>query len=154
MAENIASTDCIMVMLLGDSCTGKTCLLVRYKDGAFLNNNFISTVGIDYRNKVIEMENKKIKLQVRFFVHFSFNSWGPEVHPNIRLRKEHVCKELKLPQKFIDGSANLKNSPDFKMPFIGRYAGPNVFITAEQAYSSSSPSQAFFFGPLSESRFL
>ncbi|ETN76888.1 Ras family protein [Necator americanus] len=37
------------VMLLGDSCTGKTCLLVRYKDGAFLNNNFISTVGIDYR---------------------------------------------------------------------------------------------------------
>ncbi|EYB88166.1 hypothetical protein Y032_0251g172 [Ancylostoma ceylanicum] len=52
------------VMLLGDSCTGKTCLLVRYKDGAFLNNNFISTVGIDYRNKVIEMENKKIKLQI------------------------------------------------------------------------------------------
>ncbi|KAE9413996.1 hypothetical protein Angca_006152 [Angiostrongylus cantonensis] len=37
------------VMLLGDSCTGKTCLLVRYKDGAFLSNNFISTVGIDYR---------------------------------------------------------------------------------------------------------
>ncbi|KHJ98656.1 Ras family protein [Oesophagostomum dentatum] len=51
-------------MLLGDSCTGKTCLLVRYKDGAFLNNNFISTVGIDYRNKVIEIDNKKVKLQI------------------------------------------------------------------------------------------
>ncbi|KJH48728.1 hypothetical protein DICVIV_05122 [Dictyocaulus viviparus] len=55
------------VMLLGDSCTGKTCLLVRYKDGAFLSNNFISTVGIDYRNKVIDIDNKKVKLQVIFF---------------------------------------------------------------------------------------
>uniref|UniRef100_A0A1I7UQD2 Ras-related protein Rab-15 n=1 Tax=Caenorhabditis tropicalis TaxID=1561998 RepID=A0A1I7UQD2_9PELO len=45
MAEQITAK----VMLLGDSCTGKTCLLIRYKDGAFLNNNFISTVGIDYR---------------------------------------------------------------------------------------------------------
>ncbi|CAD6185426.1 unnamed protein product [Caenorhabditis auriculariae] len=52
------------VMLLGDSCTGKTCLLVRYKDGAFLNNNFISTIGIDYRNKVIELDDKKINLQI------------------------------------------------------------------------------------------
>ncbi|CTQ87093.1 RAB family [Caenorhabditis elegans] len=52
------------VMLLGDSCTGKTCLLIRYKDGAFLNNNFISTVGIDYRNKLITMGDKKVKLQI------------------------------------------------------------------------------------------
>ncbi|CAI2356951.1 unnamed protein product [Caenorhabditis sp. 36 PRJEB53466] len=52
------------VMLLGDSCTGKTCLLIRYKDGAFLNNNFISTVGIDYRNKLINIGDKKVKLQI------------------------------------------------------------------------------------------
>ncbi|ULT82009.1 hypothetical protein L3Y34_011757 [Caenorhabditis briggsae] len=52
------------VMILGDSCTGKTCLLIRYKDGAFLNNNFISTVGIDYRNKLINMGDKKVKLQI------------------------------------------------------------------------------------------
>ncbi|GFT43350.1 hypothetical protein NPIL_178141 [Nephila pilipes] len=37
------------VMLVGDSGVGKTCLLVRYKDGAFLSGVFISTVGIDYR---------------------------------------------------------------------------------------------------------
>ncbi|EFO82556.1 hypothetical protein GCK72_024218 [Caenorhabditis remanei] len=54
----------IKVMLLGDSCTGKTCLLIRYKDGAFLNNNFISTVGIDYRNKLVTMGDKKVKLQI------------------------------------------------------------------------------------------
>lgn len=36
-------------MLLGDSGVGKTCILVRFKDGAFLSGTFISTVGIDYR---------------------------------------------------------------------------------------------------------
>lgn len=52
------------VMLLGDSCTGKTCLLIRFKDNTFMNNNFISTVGIDYRNKIVELDKLKVKLQV------------------------------------------------------------------------------------------
>lgn len=36
-------------MLLGDSGVGKTCLLVRFRDGTFLGGNYISTVGIDFR---------------------------------------------------------------------------------------------------------
>lgn len=36
-------------MLVGDSGVGKTCLLVRFKDAAFLAGSFISTVGIDFR---------------------------------------------------------------------------------------------------------
>lgn len=43
----------LQVMLLGDSAVGKTCLLVRFKDGAFLGGNFIATVGIDFRVRVI-----------------------------------------------------------------------------------------------------
>uniref|UniRef100_A0A3P9PMY9 Ras-related protein Rab-37-like n=1 Tax=Poecilia reticulata TaxID=8081 RepID=A0A3P9PMY9_POERE len=39
----------LIVMLLGDSAVGKTCVLVRFKDGAFLGGNFIATVGIDFR---------------------------------------------------------------------------------------------------------
>ena len=39
----------LQVMLLGDSGVGKTCVLVRFKDGAFLSGSFISTVGIDYK---------------------------------------------------------------------------------------------------------
>uniref|UniRef100_A0A8D3BJX1 small monomeric GTPase n=1 Tax=Scophthalmus maximus TaxID=52904 RepID=A0A8D3BJX1_SCOMX len=39
----------LQVMLLGDSSVGKTCILVRFKDGAFLGGNFIATVGIDFR---------------------------------------------------------------------------------------------------------
>lgn len=52
------------VMLIGDSGVGKTCLLVRFKDGAFLSGNFISTVGIDFRNKVVDVDGTKVKLQI------------------------------------------------------------------------------------------
>lgn len=43
----------IQVMLLGDSGVGKTCLLVRFRDGLFLSGNFISTVGIDFRVRAL-----------------------------------------------------------------------------------------------------
>uniref|UniRef100_A0A673XGS3 small monomeric GTPase n=1 Tax=Salmo trutta TaxID=8032 RepID=A0A673XGS3_SALTR len=52
------------VMLVGDSGVGKTCLLVRFKDGAFLAGSFISTVGIDFRNKVLNIDRLKVKLQI------------------------------------------------------------------------------------------
>ncbi|XP_010568778.1 PREDICTED: ras-related protein Rab-26 [Haliaeetus leucocephalus] len=51
-------------MLVGDSGVGKTCLLVRFKDGAFLAGSFISTVGIDFRNKVLTVDGVKVKLQI------------------------------------------------------------------------------------------
>ncbi|XP_035807741.2 ras-related protein Rab-26-like isoform X1 [Amphiprion ocellaris] len=52
------------VMLVGDSGVGKTCLLVRFKDGAFLAGSFISTVGIDFRNKVLNIDGVNVKLQI------------------------------------------------------------------------------------------
>ncbi|XP_004596685.2 ras-related protein Rab-26 isoform X2 [Ochotona princeps] len=52
------------VMLVGDSGVGKTCLLVRFKDGAFLAGAFISTVGIDFRNKALDVDGTKVKLQL------------------------------------------------------------------------------------------
>lgn len=51
-------------MLVGDSGVGKTCLLVRYKDDTFLSGSFISTVGIDFRNKIVTIDDRKIKLQI------------------------------------------------------------------------------------------
>ncbi|XP_013931240.1 PREDICTED: ras-related protein Rab-37 isoform X1 [Thamnophis sirtalis] len=52
------------VMLLGDSGVGKTCFLVQFKDGAFLSGTFIATVGIDFRNKVVTVDDVKVKLQI------------------------------------------------------------------------------------------
>ena len=47
-----------------DRSLGKTCLLVRFKDGTFLAGSFIATVGIDFRNKLVTLGDKKIKLQI------------------------------------------------------------------------------------------
>lgn len=52
------------VMLLGDSGVGKTCLLVRFQNGYFLSGNFISTVGVDFRNKLVTVDGVKVKLQI------------------------------------------------------------------------------------------
>ncbi|XP_044015538.1 ras-related protein Rab-37-like isoform X3 [Aphidius gifuensis] len=53
------------VMLLGDSGVGKTCILTRFRDGRFLPGNLhISTVGIDFRNKVVTVADTKVKLQI------------------------------------------------------------------------------------------
>ena len=51
------------LLLIGDSGVGKTCILFRFSDDAF-NTTFISTIGIDFKIKTIELRGKKIKLQV------------------------------------------------------------------------------------------
>lgn len=51
------------LLLIGDSGVGKTCILFRFSDDAF-NATFISTIGIDFKIKTIELQGKKIKLQI------------------------------------------------------------------------------------------
>jgi len=51
------------LLLIGDSGVGKTCILFRFSDDAF-NTTFISTIGIDFKIKTIELKGKKIKLQI------------------------------------------------------------------------------------------
>ena len=56
---------CLQIMLLGDSTVGKTCLCIRIKDGKFLAaNNFIATVGVDYRSTLLTVDGQKVKIQV------------------------------------------------------------------------------------------
>jgi len=42
---------------------GKSCLLCRYSDDVF-NSNFITTIGIDFKIRTIELDGSKIKLQI------------------------------------------------------------------------------------------
>ncbi|ALC44635.1 Rab8 [Drosophila busckii] len=51
------------LLLIGDSGVGKTCILFRFSEDAF-NTTFISTIGIDFKIRTIELDNKKIKLQI------------------------------------------------------------------------------------------
>ena len=51
------------LLLVGDTETGKSCLLDRYANDKF-SDNFIPTIGIDFRVKTVVLENLIIKLQI------------------------------------------------------------------------------------------
>lgn len=53
----------IKVLLIGDSGVGKSCLLLRFSDDSF-TTSFITTIGIDFKIRTIELDGKRIKLQI------------------------------------------------------------------------------------------
>ena len=53
----------IKILMIGDSGVGKTCLLLRYASQSF-SPTFITTIGIDFKIKNIELDGKRIKLQI------------------------------------------------------------------------------------------
>uniref|UniRef100_A0A453FW17 Uncharacterized protein n=1 Tax=Aegilops tauschii subsp. strangulata TaxID=200361 RepID=A0A453FW17_AEGTS len=53
----------IKLLLIGDSGVGKSCLLLRFSDGSF-TTSFITTIGIDFKIRTIELDGKRIKLQI------------------------------------------------------------------------------------------
>lgn len=56
----------IKFLALGDSGVGKTCFLYQYTDGVF-HSRFISTVGIDFREKrLVSMERFYVCLKSMF----------------------------------------------------------------------------------------
>ena len=53
----------IKSIIIGNSGVGKTCFLLRYFDDIF-TTEFVSTVGIDFKVKVMSRDDKRINLQV------------------------------------------------------------------------------------------
>ncbi|KAG6831648.1 GTPase Ypt2 [Tricholoma furcatifolium] len=53
----------IKLLLIGDSGVGKSCLLLRFCDDAW-TPSFITTIGIDFKIRTIELDGKRIKLQI------------------------------------------------------------------------------------------
>jgi hypothetical protein len=67
------------LLLIGDSGVGKSCLLLRFADDTY-TESYISTIGVDFKIRTIELEGKTVKLQIvrcSFrFVHFLGLGWG------------------------------------------------------------------------------
>ena len=63
MARENAFDMQIKLLMIGDSGVGKTCLLLRYANDSF-SPTFITTIGIDFKIKNIQLDSKRIKLQV------------------------------------------------------------------------------------------
>ena len=51
------------VLLIGNSGVGKSSLLVRFADDLF-TDNFMPTIGVDFKIKTLMVDNKSAKLQI------------------------------------------------------------------------------------------
>eukprot|EP01051_Picozoa_sp_SAG22_P023556 SAG22_NODE_6129_length_895_cov_1.271357_2_plen_169_part_01 len=51
------------MLLIGDSGVGKSCLLLRFAEGKY-EEDYLSTIGVDFKTRFIELDDKKIKFQL------------------------------------------------------------------------------------------
>uniref|UniRef100_A0A453C207 GTP-binding protein n=1 Tax=Aegilops tauschii subsp. strangulata TaxID=200361 RepID=A0A453C207_AEGTS len=51
------------LLLIGDSSVGKSCFLLRFSDDSYVDS-YISTIGVDFKIRTLEMDGKTIKLQI------------------------------------------------------------------------------------------
>ncbi|EFC37378.1 rab family small GTPase [Naegleria gruberi] len=51
------------ILLLGDAGVGKTSLAIKWVDGSF-QENYIATIGVDFKKKDVTIDNQMIKLQI------------------------------------------------------------------------------------------
>ena len=51
------------VLLLGNSNVGKSSLFLRFVDDIW-NDTFVTTIGVDFKIKTLEIDGKKIKMQI------------------------------------------------------------------------------------------
>ena len=51
------------IVLIGDTCVGKSCILVRFSDDVFVEN-YVTTIGVDFRFKTMIINNKIAKIQI------------------------------------------------------------------------------------------
>ena len=51
------------ILLIGDSGVGKSCLLMRFSDDTY-SDNFVATIGVDFRIRTMFLDGKKAKAQI------------------------------------------------------------------------------------------
>jgi len=63
MADGQNYDHLVKLLLLGDSAVGKTSLLMRFCESVF-DQNFVLTIGVDFKWKTVDRNGRKLKLQV------------------------------------------------------------------------------------------
>jgi len=63
MSEEDKLVSTFKLLLIGDSGTGKSSLLLRFTDDKF-DNEQAATIGVDFKVRILEVDGKKIKLTI------------------------------------------------------------------------------------------
>eukprot|EP01038_Epipyxis_sp_PR26KG_P013598 gene13598-18252_t len=63
VGEGASSDYCFKLLIIGDSAVGKSALLTRFSENAFLSN-YTSTIGIDFNSRMIRVDHAICKLEI------------------------------------------------------------------------------------------
>jgi len=61
--NNMVSDLLLKVIIVGDSGVGKTNLLTYFCEGVF-KDNYVATIGVDFKIKMLTVDDKRIKMQI------------------------------------------------------------------------------------------
>lgn len=59
----LKSDHLLKMLLIGNSGVGKSCLLIRFADDSW-SENYVTTIGVDFKIKTLDLEGKSVKLQI------------------------------------------------------------------------------------------
>ena len=138
----------INILLLGDSNVGKTSLMIRFTDNKFEEDSS-ATIGVEFKNKVIQIDNKNIKLHIldtagqeKFrSVASNFIRRGDGIIFTFDLNNEESFENIKTWLITADGI-----NEDYQRILVGNKCDlPNKIITKEKAEKLSQKKNMKYF---------
>lgn len=87
--ENKPAPLLIRILMIGDSSVGKTSLVLRYDKRGF-NLRFTTTIGVDYSDRLLELDGREVKLQV----YYNLQETTSKAPMNVRLLHDHLINDL------------------------------------------------------------
>ncbi|KAL0357223.1 UNVERIFIED_CONTAM: Ras-related protein RABD1 [Sesamum calycinum] len=128
------------LLLIGDSSVGKSCLLLRFADDSYVDS-YISTIGVDFKIRTVELDGKTIKLQIIVYdvtEMESFNNVKQWLNEIDRYANDSVCKLLVgnkcdlVESKVVDTQTAKAFADELGIPFLETSA--KDAINVEQAF--------------------
>ncbi|CAM6006406.1 unnamed protein product [Sphagnum balticum] len=93
---NIAVDQLYKILLIGDAEVGKSCLLSRFADDSY-TPSYVSTIGVDFRVRTVEVGGKNVKVQVVGWTRSVRGCRGPVTCTiSLRLLFEHYYSGTQL----------------------------------------------------------
>ena len=108
----------VKILLLGPQKSGKSCTLLRFADDAY-TEDYISTIGVDFKIKIVEEMEKKVKFQI----------WDTAGQERFRIITASYYRGTHVFVLFfaLDDHQQFDSLPDF-IQSIGEYGSPDTPI--------------------------
>jgi Ras-related protein Rab-8A len=69
----------VRLLMVGDSSCGKTSLVLRFDQNVF-STKFVTTIGVDYRDKMVKVSIHHILWNIYLYYISNDSAFGPRLH--------------------------------------------------------------------------